>query len=114
MITSGSQFVSTTATTGRCSLLASVTAMCSFFVSMTKIASGRRSSPLIPPRFRLSFSSSRTCRSASRFGMPSKSPADCMVSSSCMRFTRPLTVAKLVSMPPSQRWLTKGIPHACA
>ena len=31
-----------------------------------------------------------------------------------MRFTRPETVAKLVSMPPSQRWLTYGIPQASA
>ena len=32
----------------------------------------------------------------------------------CMRPTRPDTVAKLVSMPPSQRWLTYGIPQASA
>ena len=114
MITSGSQLVSTTATIGMWSLLASVTAMCSFFVSITKMASGRRSSPLIPPRFRFSLSSSRTWRSASRLGIPSKSPADCMVSSSCIRFTRPLTVEKLVSMPPSQRWFTYGMPQARA
>ena len=105
-MTSGSQLVSTTATTGRLSLLASVTAMCSFFVSITKIASGSRSSPLIPPRLRLSFSSSRTWRSASFLGMASKSPAACMARSSCMRFTRPETVVKLVSIPPSQRWFT--------
>ena len=37
-----------------------------------------------------------------------------MARSSCMRFTRPETVAKFVSMPPSQRWLTNGIPHAWA
>ena len=40
-MTSGSQLVSTTATTGRPSLRASVTAMCSFFVSMTKTAFGQ-------------------------------------------------------------------------
>ncbi len=95
-------------------MLASVTAMCSFFVSMTKMASGSRSRPLIPPRFRLSFSSSRTCRRASFFGMASKSPAACMARSSCIRLTRPETVAKFVSMPPSQRWLTYGIPQAPA
>ncbi len=39
---SGSQFVSTMATIGMFSLLASVTAMCSFLQSMTKTAPGRR------------------------------------------------------------------------
>ena len=39
-------------------------------------------------------------------GMPSKSPASRMMRSSCIRVTRPATVRKLVSMPPSQRWLT--------
>ncbi len=37
-----------------------------------------------------------------------------MARSSCIRFTRPDTVAKLVSMPPSQRWFTYGIPQASA
>ena len=40
-MTSGSQFVSTTATTGMPSRFASVTAMCSFFVSITKTAFGQ-------------------------------------------------------------------------
>ena len=86
--------------------------MCSFLVSITNTALGRRSRSAMPPRLRLSFSSSRVCCSASRLGMPSKSPAACMARNSCIRFTRPDTVAKLVSMPPSQRWLTYGIPHA--
>ena len=106
VITSGSQLVSTTATTGRPSLLASVTAMCSFLVSMTKMASGSRSRPRMPPRFRCSFSSSRVWRSASFLGMASKSPALCMASNSFIRFTRAETVWKLVSMPPNQRSLT--------
>ena len=93
---------------------ASVTAMCSFLVSMTNTALGSRSRLAMPPRLRLSFSSSRVCCSASRLGMPSKSPAACMVRSSCMRLTRPETVAKLVSMPPSQRWFTKGMLQASA
>ena len=42
-MTSGSQLVSTTATIGMPSLLASVTAMCSFFVSRMNTASGSRS-----------------------------------------------------------------------
>ena len=106
VITSGSQLVSTTATTGIPSLLASVTAMCSFFVSITKIASGSRSRPRIPPRFRCSFSSSRVWRSASFLGMASKSPAFCMASNSFIRLTRAETVWKLVNMPPSQRSFT--------
>ena len=106
VITSGSQLVSTTATTGSPSLLASVTAMCSFFVSITKMASGRWSSPRIPPRLRCSFSSSRVWRSASFFGMASKSPAFCMASNSFILLTRVETVWKLVSIPPSQRSLT--------
>ena len=73
-MTSGSTFVSTTATTGILSLLASVTAMCSFFVSSTKTASGRFSRPRMPPRFFCSFSSSRVRRSASFFGIASNSP----------------------------------------
>ena len=93
---------------------ASVTAMCSFLVSITKMALGSRSRLAMPPRFRLSFSNSRVCCNASRFGMPSKSPAASIVRSSCMRLTRPDTVEKLVSMPPSQRWLTKGMPQASA
>ena len=40
-MTSGSQLVSTTATTGMPSRLASVTAMCSFLVSITKTALGQ-------------------------------------------------------------------------
>ena len=114
VITSGSQLVSTTATIGMPSLLASVTAMCSFFVSMTKMASGRRSRSRMPPRLRRSFSSSRRWRSASFLGMASKSPARSMASYSRSLPTRDEMVAKLVSIPPSQRSLTNGIPHARA
>ena len=76
-ITSGSQLVSTTATTGIFSLLASVTAMCSFLVSNTKIESGSLAIPRMPPRLRWSFSSSRLLMRASFFGMLAKSPAAC-------------------------------------
>ncbi len=48
-MTSGSQLVSTTATTGSPSLRASVTAICSFLVSMTNTALGRRSRSAMPP-----------------------------------------------------------------
>ena len=68
----------------------------------------------MPPRLRCSFSSSRVWRRASFLGMASKSPAFCMASNSFMRFTRVETVWKLVSMPPSQRSFTYGIPHASA
>ena len=71
---SGSTLVSTTATTGMPSLLASVTAMRSFLVSSTKIASGRLVRPRRPPRLRCSFSSSRVSSSASFFGIASNSP----------------------------------------
>ena len=106
VITSGSQLVSTTATIGRPSLFASVTAMCSLLVSITKMASGSLSRPRIPPRLRWSFSSSRLWRSASFLGIASKSPAFCMASNSFMRFTRVETVWKFVSMPPSHRSFT--------
>src|SRR5205814_182834 len=65
---SGSQLVSTIAITGIPSLRASPTAMCSFFVSTTNTASGRRSRAWMPPRFRSSFSRSRRLRIASFFG----------------------------------------------
>ena len=104
-ITSGSQLVSTTATIGSPSLLASVTAMCSFLVSMMNTASGSFAMVRIPPRLRWSFSSSREWISASFLGIASKSPAACIDSYSCIFFTRELIVWKLVSMPPSQRSL---------
>ena len=65
---SGSQFVSTIAITGMPSLRASVTAMCSFFVSMMNTASGTRSRSWMPERLRSSFSRSRRRRIASFFG----------------------------------------------
>ena len=65
----------------------------------------------MPPRLRCSFSSSRLRMSASFLGMASKSPASFIRSYSCIFFTRALMVWKLVSMPPSQRSLMKGMPH---
>ena len=102
---SGSQLVSTTATTGMPSLLASATARCSFFVSSTKTASGRRPMLRMPDRLRSSFSSSRPRISASFLGMASNSPESRMRWYSCILATRLAMVSKLVSMPPSQRWL---------
>ena len=105
-MTSGLQSVSTTATIGMPSLLASVTAMCSFTVSSTKMASGRRSMSWMPPRLRSSFSSSRPSMRASFFGMASNSPESRMRWYSCILDTRLEIVWKLVSMPPSHRWFT--------
>ena len=102
---SGSQLVSTTATTGMPSLLASATARCSFLVSRTNTASGRRPMLRMPDRLRSSFSSSRPRMSASFFGMASNSPESRMRWYSCILATRLAMVSKLVSMPPSQRWL---------
>ena len=68
----------------------------------------------MPPRLRSSFSSSLVRISASFLGMASKSPADRMRSYSCIFFTRSAMVVKFVSIPPSQRSLTYGIPHSCA
>ena len=106
--------MSTTATMGMPSLFASVTAMCSFFVSMTKTVSGRRSRSRMPPRLRRSFSSSRRCFRASFLGMASKSPARSIASYSRSLPVRDEMVVKLVSIPPSQRSFTKGMPQARA
>ena len=105
-MTSGLQSVSTTATTGMPSLLASVTAMCSLTVSSTKMASGRRSMCWIPPRFRSSFSSSRDSISASFLGIASNSPESRMRWYSDILAIRLEIVWKLVNIPPSQRWFT--------
>ena len=104
--TSGSTLVSTTAITGMPSLLASVTAMCSFLVSSTNTAAGRLLRLRMPPRFFCSFSSSRVRRRASFFGIASNSPEARMRSYSIILATRLEMVSKLVSMPPSQRSLT--------
>ena len=111
---SGSTLVSTTATTGMPSLLASVTAMCSFLVSSTNTASGRLVRPRRPPRLRCSFSISRVSRRASFFGIASNSPESRIRSYSSILPTRLEMVSKFVSMPPSQRSLTNGMPHFSA
>ena len=60
VMTSGSALVSTMATTGMPSLLASATAIFSFFASTTKRAPGSRDIIFTPSRLRLSFSRSRS------------------------------------------------------
>ncbi len=88
------------------SLLASVTAMCSFFVSSTKMAAGRLVMLRMPLRLRSSFSSSRPRMRASFLGMAANSPESRMRPYSCILPTRFEIVSKLVSMPPNQRWFT--------
>ena len=99
------------------SLRASLTAMCSFLVSTTQIALGTRDMSLIPPSVRSSLSCSRrSCRS-SFLVMPEEATSPKSISSSSLsRCSRLYTVEKLVSIPPSQRWFTNGIPtrRACS
>src|SRR6476660_2259378 len=97
-MTSGSQFVSTTATTGMCKRFASVTAMCSFFVSITKITLGSFSRFLMPPRLRSSLARSRRTFRPSFFDMRSTSPESTWRWNSRSLATRECTVWKLVSM----------------
>ena len=67
--------------------------------------------PRMPPRLRSSFSSSRPRISASFLGMASNSPEARMRWYSVILPTRLAMVSKLVSMPPSQRSFTYGMPH---
>src|SRR5262249_34882159 len=106
-IRSGSQFVSTTATTGMDSRFASRTAISSFFGSITNIASGRRFMFLMPPIAASSLSRSRRMPSISFLVSASAILGSSRISS--RRFRRSidaLIVWKLVSMPPSQRLFT--------
>ncbi len=92
--------------TGNPSLRASFTAMCSFFVSTTKTASGRRSRSCSPPRLRSSLSSSRRRRMTSFLGRYVVAPERSISRSSRRRPSRLEIVAKFVSIPPSQRLFT--------
>ncbi len=110
---SGEQFVSTIATIGIPSLRASLTAISSWPTSMMKTASGRESMSLMPPSARCSLSRSRESVSSSFF-VNSRPPASAIPSSSFRRRIDCRIVLKFVSMPPSQRWLTYGIPQRSA
>ena len=103
---SGEWLVSTTATTGMPSFFASVTAILWKPTSMTNIASGSAFMSLMPPIDCDSLASSRLSDSASRLVMRSNVPSVDIVSRSFSRLIDCLTVLKLVSMPPSQRWST--------
>ena len=90
--------------TGMPSFLASLTAMSSWPMSITKIASGRRFMSLMPPSEASSLSRSRRRPSTSCLTSLSNVPSVSAASSSFRRDTDFFTVAKLVSVPPSQRW----------
>ena len=103
---SGLQLVSTTATIGMPSFLASAMAICSLLVSITNSRSGRPPISLMPPSDLLSLSRSRVSCSTSFLVRPLASPAS--ISSSCFRRRIDWEmVFQLVSVPPSQRWLMK-------
>src|SRR5215208_7210802 len=106
---SGSQFVSTRATTGRPSRRASRTASCSLRRSTMNTASGCLRMSATPPRFASSFSSSLSIVIRSFAGSSSIWPSSLSRRSSCSRSMRLEIVRQFVSSPPSQRWLTYGI-----
>ena len=72
--TEGSQFVSTIATTGMPSRLASATAIFSLITSTTKMAAGRRTISLMPPKNLFRRTTSCSIRRVSRFVVVGSSP----------------------------------------
>ena len=88
--------------------------MASRFVSMTNTASGVRFMLRMPLRLVCSFDSSLRRRICSFFGSTAMRPSASMASSSSMRVTRERMVTKFVSMPPSQRAFTYGMPQRFA
>ena len=101
--------------TGRPSLRASSTARCSFFVSTIQTAEGTRCIERIPPSVFSSLIFSRWRMRSSFFVRPEPATSSKSISSSSFRrVSRLEIVLKLVSMPPSQRWLTYGIPTRVA
>ncbi len=81
---------------------------------MTNRASGRRFISLMPPSEASSFSRSRRRPSTSCLTSFSNVPSVSAASSSFRRATDFFTVAKLVSVPPSQRWVMNGMPQRSA
>ncbi len=94
------------ATMGMASRRASSTAIVSFLGSMMKTAEGSRSRFLMPIKVCWSFSRSRSSTMTSFFGSRSYSPVSFISSSFLSREMDLRMVAKLVRVPPSQRWLT--------
>src|ERR671923_40381 len=113
---SGSQFVSTRPMIGSPRRLASRTAICSLRRSMTNSASGWRLRSATPPRFASSFSSSLSIVRRSFAGRRSSWPSSLSRRSSWSRSIRLDIVRQFVIRPPSQRWLTYGMPtrFACS
>ena len=104
---SGSVFESTTATIGMPRRLASCTAICSLLVSMMKRRSGTPPMSLMPPMARSSLSRLRVIVSRSFLVRALASELFSSSSSFLSWAIEPLIVFQLVSMPPSQRALTK-------
>ena len=111
---SGSQFVSVIATIGISSRRASATAIDSRCGSTMKTAPGRRRILRMPPRAASSFVISSLSFEASFFVRRSNSPASRRASRASRRWMRRLIVMKFVSIPPSQRVLTKCWPERAA
>ena len=105
LIPIGSLLVSRMAITGMLSLRASWIAIASLLVSITNIRSGMPPMSLMPPRESSSFCCSRvSCRSS--FLVRPSPPVSKRPSSSRRRAIEAEMVRQLVSVPPSQRWLT--------
>ena len=111
---SGLQLVSTMATMGTPTRRASATAMASLRGSMMNTTPGRSFISLIPPRFFSRAAFSLTRRAISFLVSFSKVPSTSIFSIFFSRSSDFLIVAKLVSMPPSQRLFTKYMPQRCA
>ena len=111
---SGEQLVSTMAIIGIPSLRASFTAMSSWLTSTMNSASGSPFMSLMPPRLRSSLSRSRVSCSTSFLTRCSMLPSSLIPSSCFKRFTEARMVRKLVSIPPSQRCETNGMPQRLA
>eukprot|EP01139_Manchomonas_bermudensis_P020384 Amastigsp_a678623_9.p3 type:complete len:178 gc:universal Amastigsp_a678623_9:720-187(-) len=109
----GEWLESTTPISGMPSFLASRMQMLWKPTSITKIASGRAFMSWMPPMSFSSFSISRLKVSCS-FLLRESRPTSCWAFISLRRLIEVLTVLKLVSMPPSQRWSTKGTPARLA
>ncbi len=100
---SGSELVSTTATTGTPMRRASRTAISSLCESTTNMASGGVVMFSTPSRFWFRCFNSRSRRAASFFESCAMRPSSIMALSVFSRLMDFCSVAQLVSVPPSQR-----------
>ena len=88
--------------------------MCSLLGSMTNMAPGSLAIPLMPPSERSSLSRSRRICTCSFFDSAARVPSSSIFSTPRSRSSEPFTVLKLVSVPPSQRWVTWYCPERAA